>query len=164
MNTDDRNFIMLLKQINEFSQDNQKIIQQYENYLNPIIKLTNQDKCPDCKIEMEIYQHNECCWCCPKCGRIVDRCDLPNYYNLANGSVFESKKQVHNHVKHFIDWIDHILAREYGEFEKSLDTIRDYIIQTNTKTMSPQKLRKMLKQFKTKQIQQTYILLFQSDY
>jgi hypothetical protein len=138
----------LLKQINQFDQDNLNIIQPLENEINPIIKLTNQDKCPDCKIEMEIYGHNECCWCCPKCGRIVDRCDLPNYYTLANGSVFERKKQVHNHVKHFVDWIDHILARDYGKFEESLDTIRNYIIQTNIRTLTPESLREILKNVK----------------
>ena len=150
MNTAERDFVMLFKQIHWNNQDIEwvnKIIQQYDN--DPIIKQTDQDKCPSCKIEMEIYEHNKFRWCCPECGRIVDRCDLPNLYNSPNGGVFESKKQTYNHAKHFIDWMNHILAKEIpGKFEESLNTIRNHIMQNNIKEISLESLRNTLKRLK----------------
>lgn len=110
-------------------------------------KPNDKDKCPRCKIQMEIYDYDEYKWCCPECGRIIDRDSTS--VDSPNGYVFESKKIVFSNVKHFLDWIDHILAREKPVgFTNSLDTIRDYVRENNIQHITPESLRAILKQLK----------------
>jgi predicted RNA-binding Zn-ribbon protein involved in translation (DUF1610 family) len=90
------------------------------------IKPIDQDECPNCKIQMDIYDYDEYKWCCPNCGRIIDR--GITFIDSPNGYISEGKKQMFSNVKHFLDWIDHILAKEKpAGFTVSLDTIRDYV-------------------------------------
>ena len=138
MNTVDIYFFRFLKQNKCFNQDE---IQEYENVIEPIILLTNQDKCPHCNIQMEIYEHDEYLWCCPRCGCLIKRnFDPPSEY------VSEVKKTFVSNIKHFLIWIEHILAREkLGGFTESLNTIRDYIHKNNIQQLSPENLRVILK-------------------
>jgi predicted RNA-binding Zn-ribbon protein involved in translation (DUF1610 family) len=109
------------------------------------IKPNDPNKCPGCKIQMDIYDEYKLL--CPKCGRIIDR--NITFFDSPNGYISEGKKQMFSNVKHFLEWIDHILAKEKpAEFTASLDTMRDYVKKNNIQRISPEDLRVMLKKLK----------------
>ena len=112
-----------------------------------IIKPNDPDKCPGCKSQMDIWDYDEYKWCCPNCGRIIDR--NITFFDSPNGYVSEGKKQMFSNVKHFLEWIDHILAREKPlGFTASLDTMRVYVKKNNIQRILPKDVRAMLKKLK----------------
>lgn len=97
-------------------------------------------KCPDCDKEMEIYDFE---FCCPICGLLLKREE--EIYN----EPFHFKKQTHEPVKLFLNWINYILAREnFGEFEKHTSSIENYLKENDIQQFTPNDLRNVLKQLK----------------
>ena len=84
-----------LKTAEELSED----ITQFENKLNADM-LLNQNKCPRCKVEMQIVSPTAVE--CPKCGLADTKLLMKDYHKFTN-SYLEPSKQTFDHEKHFAD-------------------------------------------------------------
>ena len=132
-----KNLNKSLKTVEELSED----ITQFENKLNADML---QNKCPHCKIEMQIVSPTAVD--CPKCG-LADTKPLMKDYHKFTNSYLEPSKQTFDHEKHFATWIDNILGINKPK-EDIMPILWKYIEQNNIEQISVESLRLILKTLK----------------
>jgi len=101
--------------------------------------------CKSCKIEMDYYDDGMLI--CPQCDRVIEddlSCVLTHV-----GYIDEPTKPQFNPNKHFAEWLNQILGWAMPkDFVDVLNKIRQYIAQNNINEISPESLRKILKDLK----------------
>jgi len=114
-----------------------------------IVKLkTKYDRpgniCKKCKIDLQnLYGDGELI--CPQCGYISGERD--DSCMLTSG-IFEPRKPQFNPNNHFTEWLNQILGLASPKDWDVINTIRQYIAQNNIHEISPESLRKILKDLK----------------
>ena len=106
----------------------------------------NQDKCPLCKIQMEIFDYDDCKLCCPECGCIVNTDN--SYSTTPDGYIYKPKKPEFKPHKHFAQGLDQIFGHVIPKDVDWLKTVRQYIAQNNICEFNLETLRKILKHLK----------------
>jgi len=100
--------------------------------------------CKFCKIELQnLYGDGELI--CPQCGYISGEQD--DSCMLTSG-ISEPRKPQFNPNNHFAEWLNQILGLASPKDWGVINTIRQYIAQNNIKEISPESLRKILKDLK----------------
>lgn len=94
------------------------------------------NNCPHCKIEMEMW-FDEVYVCCPECGRLKK-------YTSETSVMEEIKKPTFNPHQHFAKWINNILGYTPPK-DPCLDDIRKYISEKKITNLTLERLRKILK-------------------
>ena len=129
------------------SEQSEKLSQDIQEFENNLVAehRTMLNKCPNCKINMQVCSRD--ILECPKCGLADTR---KSYYHQPTESYLEElPKLTHKPEKHFANWLNDILAINTPK-GNVLPQLVKYFIQNDTqeKMISPEDLRKILKQLK----------------